>query len=120
MSNPTFKVKRDPKKVLLEKEHKAMADKMIKNSESKDVVPLNWDDHIKSEHKIKSFSSIVNNQMYVTEANSGMQLIPFSEYCGSYQLNWILNWNTEKKCEVWRKNVLYVDLIEWDVPQPKN
>ena len=120
MSNSVLKVKKDPKKVLLEKENKARTDKMIKNSESKDVVPLNWDDHIKAGHKIKSFASIVNNQMYVTEANPGMQLIPFSEYCGSYQLNWIINWSVADKREVWRKNVLYVDLVEWDISQPKN
>ena len=115
MSSNVNKSVKDPKNILKEKELRLRTDKMIEKSESKEIIPLNWEAHIKAGHKIKSFTSIVNNQMYVAEPMKNMQLVPFFEYMGSYGLNWILNWDTENKREIWRKNIMYVDLIEWEI-----
>lgn len=120
MSNSAMKVVKDSKKILAEKEQRKHVDNAIKNSEDKDRIIKKWDDHIKSGDKLKNFTSIVNNQMYFSEAPKNHTFIPFSEYYGSYQLNWIINWDEIEKREVWRKNILYVDLIEWGLPPVKS
>ena len=120
MSNNTLKVVKDKKKDLDVKAERRHVDNAIKNSEDKQRILKSWEDHIKAGDKIKNFTSIVNNQMYFQEPAKNHVLIPFSEYYGNYQLNWIINWDDINNIEVWRKNVLYVDLIEWIQPTPKN
>lgn len=115
---------KDSKRVLAEKEeekiNKKKADEMLKNAEDKNAVIQRWERHILDGNKIKSFTSIVNNQMYMSEPIEGTEFLPFTEYYGNYQLNWIINWDVKEKREIWRKNIIYVDLIEWIKPEQKS
>lgn len=128
MSNSINKSQKSAKTLLAEreaqkiaaKEHRKKVGEAIEKSESGEVIIKSWDDHIKAGDKIANFTSIVNNQMYFSEPKKDHSLIPFSEYYGSYQLNWIINWDNINKREVWRKNILYVDLIEWKSSTAKN
>lgn len=128
MSNNINKSQKDVRTLLAEKEaqknaakeHRKKVDDAIKNGEDKQRIIKSWEDHIKAGDKLKNFTSIVNNQMYFQEPAKNHVLLPFSEYFGSYQLNWIINWDDINNVEVWRKNVLYVDLIEWILSTPKN
>jgi hypothetical protein len=124
MSSNVTKSVKDSKRVLAEKEeekiNKKKADEMLQNAEDKKTLIKNWEQHIFDGDKIKSFTSIVNNQMYMSEPIEGTEFLPFSEYHGTYNLNWIINWDVKEKREIWRKNIIYVDLIEWHKPEQKS
>lgn len=124
MSSNVTKSVKDSKRVLAEKEeekiNKKKADEMLKNAEDKKTVIQSWEQHILDGNKIKSFTSIVNNQMYMSEPIEGTEFLPFTEHYGTYRLNWIINWDVKEKREIWRKNIIYVDLIEWHKPEQKS
>ena len=128
MSNNISKSREDSKHLLIKKEEERAEKKRKRETMNhalehgekvQDILP-SWDNHIKAGHTIRNFTSIVNNQMYLMEPGKDHSFIPFSEYCGSYSLNWIIKWDNINKKEVFRKNVLYVDLIEWETNEPKN
>jgi hypothetical protein len=86
---------------------------ILDNGEKKEVFIKTWKDHVMDQDEIKSFTTIVGNQLYHIELRKDEVLIPYTEHHGDHEMNYILILNVKTNQEISRKNIRTVDMIDW-------
>ena len=92
---------------------RARADEHIKNAEKKAVVLKNWHKHVEERHEIASYSTIIDDKLYLIEPQKDEVILPFTEYHGDHSENWIIIVNIKTNQEINRKNTKTVDMVYW-------
>lgn len=86
---------------------------MLSVAEKMEIALTTWHEHVTARDEINSYTTIINNQMYVTTPDDSHVLLPFAEYHGDHAMNWIITWDVKNNVEIFRKNIRMIDLIEW-------
>jgi hypothetical protein len=99
------------------KSQKNVIARMIENAESRDILYLSWDDHVKLKHLIKCYSVILNDgvkaTMYTIYPDGGI-IAPVTERRWGLRTDWIVKYDREGR-EVLRASLKSVDLVEWEL-----
>ncbi len=91
----------------------------IKTAEKGEQIFTKWGDHVLARHEIKSFTTIVKDQLFQINSKKDEILLPFSEYFGDHAENWIVILNRKTNVELARKNTKTVDMINWKLFSPQ-
>ncbi len=104
-----------------EKELKARqeVDLLLKTGEKKTIFINTWEDHVMNRDEILAFNTIVGEKLYHVKPKDEEIFLPFSEYMGDHTENWIIAIDIGTGKEFFRKNIKYVDMIDWKLSSSK-
>jgi len=79
---------------------------------------LPWKELCGKQKFVKSFSTVAadakgNHKLYIFQPKPTEVFFPYYEDMEGYLIGYVVAYDAEKKKEVFRKNILNIDLIEW-------
>ena len=108
--------------------HKSQPDKRKKMMLNQDIIAkklqrpktlgenaklMPWHEHASILHVIDHYTTVINGQAYVTRAAEGQTIVATIDIDEENSSAWIVCIENETGLELFRKNPLYVDLIQW-------
>lgn len=79
---------------------------------------LSWKELCGEGKLIQSFSTVAadakgNHQLYIFQPKPNEVFFPYYEDMEGYMIGYVIAYDNEKNQEIFRKNILNIDLIEW-------